>query len=484
MAQYRKSEAMKEQVKGLAAQGVSIRKIARSLKISKNTVKSILRNTVEPHAKIGPGWCHSIGWDEVEKEYRKGVTIKILHKENAPEISYGIFRRYLQSKFVLAKEITMRLEHKAGEKTFIDFADGLNFVNRETGEITKTQFFCGVLPFSGYTFGEFVLNQKLATFLAVQEHMFYFFGGVTPYITPDNLKSAVTKSHLYDPDENRTYCEFGNHYGFAVLPARPRKPKDKGAVENAIGVVQRQFFNEVRHKTFYSLEELNQTFRTYLLTLNSDIMKDYGVSRNERFEEERNHLKLLPPTTYELSDWREAKVHPDCEIQVDRNFYTVPFIYVGKSVRLRLRACTVEVFDKETAQQMTSHIRLKGIGKHSRYDWHYPPEKIQQTRFEVQSAKANANRIGLKTGELVEKLFEGNWPLKGLRRAQGILRLASKHTKEAMEYACDMSMKFNKLRYEYIKHCAQHYEKSGTLTPVLAAPKRDFQTAYLHSNKF
>jgi len=117
---------------------------------------------------------------------------------------------------------------------------------------------------------------------------------------------------------------------------------------------------------------------------------------------------------YEISDWREAKVHPDCEIQVDKNFYTVPYVYVGKSVRVRLRVETLEVFDKETASPITMHIRLKTIGKHSRYDWHYPAEKIQLTRFEVQSAKINANRIGPFTGQLVEKLFEGNCQLPGI----------------------------------------------------------------------
>lgn len=192
MAQYRKSEAMKGQIKLLAAQGFGIKRIARALKISKNTVKSILRDEKKCSPALNSAWDRCISWDIVEKEYRKGVTIKILHKENAPQISYWAFRRYLQSKCVLAKEITMRLEHKVGEKTFIDFTDGIDFFSRETGVPTKTHLFCGVLPFSGYTFGEFVLNQKLPTFLAVHEHMFAFFGGVTPYVTPDNLKSAVT----------------------------------------------------------------------------------------------------------------------------------------------------------------------------------------------------------------------------------------------------------------------------------------------------
>lgn len=483
MAQYRKSKAMREQVRELSKQGFGIKKIARALNISKNTVRSILRETTQNLAdSTDPSWNQGICWDLIEKEYRKGVTVKILHQENAPHISYWTFRRYLRSRCPLAKEITMRLVHNPGEKTFIDFADGIDMICPRTGEVTKTQFFCGVLPFSSYTFGEFVLNQKLDTFISVQERMFRYFGGVTPYVTPDNLKSAVTKAHLYDPDENKTYCEFGNHYGFAVLPARPRKPKDKGAVENAIGVIQRQFYNEVRNQKFYSLEELNKAFRSYLTRLNQSVMKDYGVSRSERFIEEKKFLNSLPLSAYELSEWRESKVHPDCEIQVEKSFYTVPFTYVGKSVRVRIRSSTIDVFDKETAQQITMHVRLKSLGKHSRYDWHYPPEKIQLARYEVQTAKFNASNIGPHTEKLVEKLFEGQWPLRGLRRAQGVLRLSSKHTREAMEYACSATLRFNKINFEYVKQCACHFEKKDFLEPIFSAPRRDLGTVYLHSS--
>ena len=118
----------------------------------------------------------------------------------------------------------MDRHHKAGEKTQIDFCDGVPITDPLTGKTTSTQFFCGVLPFSSYTFGEFVPNQKLATFIGVQERMFAYFGGVTPYVVVDNLKSGVHRAHLYDPDVNATYCDFSNHAGFAVLQARPRTP--------------------------------------------------------------------------------------------------------------------------------------------------------------------------------------------------------------------------------------------------------------------
>jgi transposase len=120
------------------------------------------------------------------------------------------------------------MPHVAGERCEIDYADGIGIVDAQTGEVNKTQFFCAVLPFSAYTFGEFVSNQKLSTFIESQERMWQFFGGVTAYAGIDNLKSGVSRAHLYDPDINPTYCEYAKHVGFAVLPARPYKPRDKG----------------------------------------------------------------------------------------------------------------------------------------------------------------------------------------------------------------------------------------------------------------
>ena len=157
--------------------------------------------------------------------------------------------------------------------------------------------------------------------------MFGFFGGVTPYVVVDNLKSGVNRAHLYDPDVNPVYCDFANHMGFAVLPARPFKARDKASGESNIGVIQRGFFQEVRNRTFYSLSELNACFRDYLKRLNHSVMKDYGISRAQRFEEEKKVLKPLPPSRFEMSEWHSAKVHPDCHIQVEKNFYSLPFVY-------------------------------------------------------------------------------------------------------------------------------------------------------------
>jgi transposase len=467
-------------------EGHKIRRIARALRISRNTVRAILREGPETGAvRVVPDWAKAVDWEKIKREYHCGVTLTVLHRESAPETTYKVFWHYFRGLVPAATEaVTIRLEHKPGEKTFFDFADGIDIVDRRTGEVTRTELFSAVLPFSSLTAGEFVANQKQPTLIAAVENAFYEIGGVTPYAIVDNLRSAVRKSHIYDPDVNQTFIEFSNHWGFAVLPARPYSPKDKAAVEAGIGVAQRQFFNEVRDRVFYSLSELNVAYREYKKRLNAAPMKDHGdLSRNDRFSHEKNLLKPLPKERFELSTWKTAKVHPDCHVQVERRFYSVPYKYIGQSLRVRLRAKLVEIFSEDT-EMIAVHPRLFGQDRVSTLDAHYPCEKVAVARFEIKSALLSAKKIGPLTSELVTTLVEGTHPLKYLRRVQGILRLYQSGSvkKESLEYACDQAMKFNKKSFHYVKQAALFVENGGT-RPRLVTPVRNASDLYLHQNQ-
>lgn len=484
MAKERTSVRMREQIKIMSAQGISIRKIAKALGMSRKTVRRVMGVTDPPKESPGAGAeARPIDWGHVRREVGKGCTIKQIHREAAPEVSYLAFWRAFRDQVPVSPEVTIRLHHKPGEKTQIDFCDGIGITDPRTGKVTPTQLFVGVLPFSSYTFGEFVENQKLPAFIGVQERMFAFFGGVTPYVVPDNLRSGVHQAHLYDPDINPAYCDFANHMGFAVLPARPYKPRDKAAGESAIGVIQRGFFQEVRNRTFYSLHDLNQAFRAYLHRLNCGVMKDYGVSRLIRFEEERKFLKPLPVSRFQLSEWRSAKVHPDCHIQVDKNFYSVPFHSVGQRVRVRLTEKMVEVFSEESLP-VAAHSRLQGLGKFSTFDSHYPEARVSVARFEIHHAREQARRIGPHVEKLIEELLSGEHPLRHLRRVQGILRLIKSHqvSGEALDYACSQGLIFKKARLAYIRSCAVYFQQNG-LKPKLVTPERSPESVHLRQTE-
>jgi len=220
--------------------------------------------------------------------------------------------------------------------------------------------------------------------------------------------------------------------------------------------------------------------RHYLERLNHQVMKDYGVSRAQRFEEEKKQLKALPPSPFELSEWRRAKVHPDCHVQVEKNFYSVPFVYVAQQVRVRLTEKMVEVFS-EDSQSLAAHSRLTGIGKFSTYDSHYPEKKLSVARFEVHHAKEQAQKLGPNIEKLVEKLLLADYPLRHLRRVQGILRLAKRHpiTVEALDHACQRALSFNKTRLSYIKDCALYFVTHGQ-RPTLLTPAREPGAVHLH----
>ncbi|HPI40982.1 MAG TPA: IS21 family transposase [Pseudobdellovibrionaceae bacterium] len=488
MPGMRTSVEMRNQVLEMNRQGVGIKRIAVALRISKNTVRKILRQSDEE--KVAPTnvppWALTVNWDRVRESVGLGVPVNILHRENVDpkEVSYIKFWRYYKSKNPSSKSVTMVLNHKPGERAFFDFTDGINIKDAKTGEIRKTQLLCGVLAFSSLTFGEFVEDQKLPTMLRGMESVFKYFGGITPYLTVDNLKSGVARAHLYDPDVNPTFVDFANHWGFAVIPARPYRPRDKGKNESAIGVIQRQFYQEVRERTFYSLLELNVEFRKYCDRLNSDKMKDHGdVTRRERFATEQMLLKPLALQDYEISICKDAKVHSDCHVQVEKNFYSVPHIFVGRSVRVRIKTKLVEIFD-DSLNVLAVHVKLAGSGKYSTVEAHYPEAKVQASRFEIKYVRAEAAKVGPETVRLIDEIVGGEYPLRYLRRAQGIVRLVQSGQVKplSLEYASRQAMLFKKTSYGYVKSAAEHYEANGNRpASAKAAPLRSLDEINLHN---
>lgn len=486
MIRQRKSRSMQEQIKYLRKQGYSIRAIANALQVHRRTVRRYLPSddkhklivSLPDEATIGK----DLNWDHIHHEYAKGVPLKIIHQEVLPEVDYVKFWRAYRKEKPQTPQVTMILDHRPGERTQIDYCDGIPIYNRKTGEKTETQFFCGVLAFSSYTYGEFTLSQKIGSFIDSQKRMWRYFGGVTPYVVIDNLKSGVSKPHLYDPDVNPTYCEFANHTGFAVLPARPYKPKDKAAVESAIGVIQENFFALVRNRKFYSLAELNRAFWQFLKTFNDHVMKDYGISRYARFQSERSLLNSLPQNEFEIAEWKSAKVHPDCHIQLYHNLYSVPYRHVGQTVRARLTSKIVEIFDNE-GEAIAAHPLLVGQYQRHTIDQHYPEDKVSVAYYEIKHAKKEAAQIGENTLKLCTHLFDKRQPLRFLRRIQGVLRLvkSDRVSKEALEYASSMALKFNKPRMDYIRGCAIYFDKNG-IQPILSTPIRDESSVHLHNN--
>jgi hypothetical protein len=253
--------------------------------------------------------------------------------------------------------------------------------------------------------------------------MFEFFGGVPRVLVCDQLKNGVTKSHRYDPDLNPDYVELAKHYGTAVVPARVRRPKDKSLVEGAVKLVQRLFQWTYRRHTFTSLEEINACLSKVVARINLKMHTRFKVSRLDRFKElEKPKLQRLPMDPYDQSYWKLAVVHPDCTVSVEKCFFSVPHIYRGKEVRVKVSASQVEVFFN--LERVALHTKTRGPVGRRIIDNHHLPENSRAYREATpQNLLSQAKFVNPKLRELLEHLFEKD-TLGNLRKAQGLVRRA------------------------------------------------------------
>lgn len=179
----------------------------------------------------------------------------------------------------------MKQHHKAGEKVFVDFSGmKMPIVNPMTGEINEAEIFVGVLGASDYPFVMAVPTQSERDFYEAHVKMFEYLGGVPELIVPDNLKSGVLRSDRYDPELNPDYQALATHYGCAIMPTRPHKPKDKAKAENGVKIIQRWILARLRHETFTSIQELNHRIKALLKEVVARPMKLSGKTRIELFE--------------------------------------------------------------------------------------------------------------------------------------------------------------------------------------------------------
>ena len=232
----------------------------------------------------------------------------------------------------------MRQTHAAGERLFVDYAgDGVPVViDRLTGEIRMAQIFVAVLGASSFTYARATWTQGLADWIDAHAQAFQAIDGVPHLLVPDNTKGkAVIKACLYDPLVNRTYAEMAAHYDTAILPARPRRPRDKAKVEQAVLVVERWLLGRLRHRTFYSLADVNGAIGELLQLLNEERpIRRLGATRRQLLEEiDRPALKFLPAEPYEFSEWRTCRVGIDYHIEAAAHYYSVPHRFAARRSR-------------------------------------------------------------------------------------------------------------------------------------------------------
>jgi transposase len=374
------------------------------------------------------------------------------HKEGHPDgyqyswfcQAYRIWQRHL--------DVVMRQEHRAGEKLFVDFpGQTLPIVDPATGEITAAQLFVAVLGASSYTYAEALPSQELPHWIAGHVHAFTFFGGCTRLIVPDNLRSGVTRAHRYEPDINRSYEEMAAHYGAAVIPARPRKPRDKAKVESGVLLAERWILAALRDRTFFSIAEANVAIRERLEWLNARPFRKLPGSRLSLFEGlDRPALRPLPARPYEYATWKTARVNIDYHVEVDRHWYSVPYQLVGLACDVRSSAAVIEVFHRSA--RVASHRRSGEQGRFTTDAAHMPESHRRHLEWTPGRIVAWAQRTGPATGALVAAIMASRpHPEQGYRSCLGIMRLGRRYGDERLEAAAARAMAIGSHSYRSVE---------------------------------
>jgi len=338
-------------------------------------------------------------WALVHRELkRKHVTLSILWDEYIAQHPDGYrYSRYcdLYRAWEGKLSVTMRQAHVGGEKLFVDYAgDRVELFDRLTGEARPAWIFVAVMGASSFTYAEATWTQGLADWIGAHTRAFEAIGGVAHLIVPDNTKTAVIKACLYEPAVNRTYTEMAAHYDTAILPARPRKPRDKAKVEAAVLIMERWILGRLRHQRFYSLEELNAAIRALLVRVNDELaIRRLGVTRRHLLEAlDRPALKPLPVEPYVFAEWRIRRVGIDYHVDVERHYYSVPHRFAKEQVEARLTARTVEIFVK--GERVAAHMRASGNGKHTTVPEHMPASHRRYAGWTIERIRHDAAVIG------------------------------------------------------------------------------------------
>ena len=460
MARKKLKMTKQEEIKRLKEMGHSKSKVSRLLNLTRETVAKYW-DEIAPEESLSPTWANELDWEYIRSELSKKTPRKILYDEQGQSVnlpSYQAFCEYLRRhEMPKAPLATIKIHRIPGSSIEVDYSgDKLQILNPATGEIYSAELFVGTLSYSGYFYGEFTLSQRVEDFITAHNNMFSFFGGIASFIVPDNCKTAVIKNRKSDWDIHPTYQDMCVHYGIVVDPADPASPRQKPNVENAVGIIQKDFFPRIRNRTFTSLIELNQVFREWLFTKLQEVVRGRGQSRAFFYEQEKLQLKPLPESPYEVFYFKKAKVHPDCHFIHNKNYYSVPHQYVGKELDIKFNNKEVHAFFETT--RIASHVAMKGSYHYSTNTAHYPEKKFVDINYHIALARREAEFVGPNMSLVIEKLLnEDRFPLKNLRRVQGIVALSKKFEREAMEYGCEMGLHYEYLNCDRIKKFARGY---------------------------
>lgn len=475
-----------KQILRLRQQGYSNGTIIRATGVCKNTVKKYLRLaevsgysleqlidwddqrleeqfTKKPERTAAGRDCELAGLlSQYEKELdRVGVTRWVLwgeYRRRYPEgYGYSQFCKILHEHMAQQKA-SLRMEQLPADKMYMDFAGKkLRIVDRETGELEEVEVFVAMLGYSQLTYVEAVRSQKKANVIAACVNALHFFGGAPAAIVCDNLKPAIDKPCRYEPTINAAFEDFANHYDMVVLPTRSRKPQDKALVEKAINIVYSRVYAPIRDRTFFSLEELNEAIWEGQDVHNGTQFQNRSESRLDVFEREEKSLLRSLPERYELKCYRELTVARHCHVELreDNHYYSVPYRFIGKKVRMIYTVRHVAIYC--VGEQVAFHLRNPARYKYTTVRDHMPshhqfvadwnPDKFLRWAAGIDPAVRNY---------IQQILYQKPHPEQAYKSCVGILSMERKAGRKELIAACKKGVELSVYSYTFIRRVIQN----------------------------
>ena len=462
------------------AAGLSNRQIAKSCGVARSTVAQYLRRAKQ----AGIGWPLPEGmsdtaleqrmlpsarqhppnaqrptpdWVETHQELRgKGVTLMLLwqeYQERYPDTGYQYSQfAQLYRQWRGSVDVVMRQTHAAGEKLFVDYAgQTVGVIDRHSGEVREAELFVAALGASNYTYAEATWTQGAEDWIEAHIRTFEFLQGTPAVLVPDNLKSAVTKPHRYDPDLNRSYQDMARFYGVAIVPARVAKPKDKPIAENGVQRVEQWILARLRHHQFFSLTELNTQIHRLLAELNNKPFQKLPGSRRSQYEQlDRPALKPLPAHRYEFADWLTVRVAPNIHIRVEECYYSVPCALVRKELEVRLTSRSVEVIHR--GERVATHVRSYQLGHYTTVRAHMPEGHQRHLEWTPERLLRWAADSGPHTRTLIQAVLDSRvFPQQAFNACLGIMRLGKSYGSKRLEAACQRALHVGTTRYRSLE---------------------------------
>jgi len=471
-----------KQIITLHLDGASNRKIGSTLGISRNTVNTYMQLfsasdysleelLVMDTAKLSALFSSHTTVDTARHNelmlYFEGVNqarshpgFTFLHHyqqyvlQAAEPYSYTQFLEHYRRKYPCEKG-SMKLEHVAGEEMFIDFAGKKLYVtDRETGELIAVEVFVAILPCSHYTYVKACKSQTRADLITCCADALRFFGGVPKAIVSDNLKSAVSRASRYEADINRSFKDFARHYNCVISPTRGYSPQDKALVENAVHLAYQRIYYPLREMVFFSLADLNREIGILVQRYNNLLLQRRELSRTELYQSvERQYLKPLPDTPYELKDYRRAKVQKMGYVYFspDKSYYSVPHRYKGKETLIHYTAGRVEVFYNH--QRIALHRRNPVRGSYTTDKDHLASTHRFYTDWNPEFFRDKAARHGEHVVQCVEKILASqDYPEIGYKRVLGVIQLHRAYGSQRLNDACKRALDTDACSYVHIKN--------------------------------